>query len=281
MSKYYFQIHTADQTYAGTDSNIFVKLYGDKGQSNEIRLNGNINHNAFERNNTDTFSADFDQDCGAIYRIILRSDCKHGGSDWLCDYIKISQQPFDSNQKQVSTFRFKSGEWIKNTEPKTLDATEGYPYNFPLPKRDFIQLSGGIQYLPANTKKEFIVKKEITIAVDYQQVKVLEAGYEVTAKIPIEVIEMNFTEKINVSLTEQLKKTLNSTETFTDTLVIEPSDKARRLQEMWIQENYQYNVTFGSTVYQFQIPNSLRFAGFIDLDNKEKIQKTEKDLAMV
>jgi hypothetical protein len=48
-ANYEFTIHTGDQATAGTDSNIFVVLYGERGTTDEVRLNGYISGDAFER----------------------------------------------------------------------------------------------------------------------------------------------------------------------------------------------------------------------------------------
>src|SRR5688572_10037516 len=41
-ANYEFTIHTGDQATAGTDSNIFVILHGERGTTDEVRLNGYI-----------------------------------------------------------------------------------------------------------------------------------------------------------------------------------------------------------------------------------------------
>ena len=46
MSAYRFAVKTGDESGAGTDSNIFVILHGEKAVSNEVRLNGYIGGNS-------------------------------------------------------------------------------------------------------------------------------------------------------------------------------------------------------------------------------------------
>jgi hypothetical protein len=88
---YKFEIKTGDQSGAGTDSNIFLVLYGEYGQTTEVRLNGYCSGNAFERNKTDSFAIMMSDDVGRVYQIDLRSDCKYAGSDWLLSNIKITR----------------------------------------------------------------------------------------------------------------------------------------------------------------------------------------------
>ena len=50
MITYTVSIHTSDVTGAGTDSDIFVTLYGENGDSGERSLRKSDNINKFERN---------------------------------------------------------------------------------------------------------------------------------------------------------------------------------------------------------------------------------------
>ncbi|MEJ6477233.1 MAG: PLAT/LH2 domain-containing protein [Octadecabacter sp.] len=72
---------------AGTDSNIYVKLYGNDGETTRLRLqdigpDGNI----LEKGDFDIFGTD--QDIGtAVVRMTLESDGLYSGSDWHLDRI--------------------------------------------------------------------------------------------------------------------------------------------------------------------------------------------------
>lgn len=91
QTNYNFLIKTADESKAGTDSNIFLVLYGENGQTVETRLNQYIKGNAFERNDLDDFNIKLD-DVGEIYKIDLRSDCRYAGAGWRLSYIKITKE---------------------------------------------------------------------------------------------------------------------------------------------------------------------------------------------
>jgi hypothetical protein len=52
MSDFHVEVETTDELRAGTGANIFLVLFGEFGQAEEIRLNGFISGNAFERNRT-------------------------------------------------------------------------------------------------------------------------------------------------------------------------------------------------------------------------------------
>lgn len=117
MVKYTISVKTGNQAGAGTDSNIFVKLYGVLGETDEVRLNGYIRGDAFERNKVDTITLEFN-DIGDIYKFDLRSDCKYGGSDWLINKIEITKEG-----SQKATFQIQK--WIKDKSIKTFFVTSG------------------------------------------------------------------------------------------------------------------------------------------------------------
>ncbi len=115
---YEFEIKTGDQSGAGTDSNIFLVLYGEYGETSEVRLNGHISGNAFERNKTDKFKIDMNEDVGRVYRIDLRSDCKYAGSDWLLSYIKITRSGKTEEDESNLPSTFQINKWINNQASK-------------------------------------------------------------------------------------------------------------------------------------------------------------------
>ncbi len=79
---YAITIKTMDQAGAGTDSNIFITLIGSKGNSGEIRANGLLSGNAFERNSTDKFTLSAVKDIGVISQVKIRSDGAYAGAGW-------------------------------------------------------------------------------------------------------------------------------------------------------------------------------------------------------
>ena len=56
MSEYKITVKTGDIRGAGTDANVFVQLYGDKGNTDVLPLKDSGNTNKFERDNTDEFT---------------------------------------------------------------------------------------------------------------------------------------------------------------------------------------------------------------------------------
>lgn len=123
---YHIEIKTADQYLAGTDANIFIKLYGSRGISPEERLNGHISGNAFERNHVDKCDLSFNDDCGDIYMISVRSDQLWAGADWMCDYFTVQRE-----NGPIVKFQLPSGQWIEDESVHQYHATAGYPYDLP------------------------------------------------------------------------------------------------------------------------------------------------------
>ncbi len=105
VTDYTLTIKTADEMYAGTDSNIFVRLHGSLRTSDEYRLNGQISGNAFERNDTDHVTLT-GLDLGRIWKIDLRSDGAYAGSDWRLNWIEVS-----AADPGISTSTFDFYQW--------------------------------------------------------------------------------------------------------------------------------------------------------------------------
>jgi hypothetical protein len=111
---YEIKVKTADEYKAGTDSNIFIILEGEKGQAAEVRLNGHFKGNAFERNNLDVATIDFDRDVGRVFKIVLRSDMMYAGAGWRVSYIEIQRKGSDGNGLSNISSRFNINEWIED-----------------------------------------------------------------------------------------------------------------------------------------------------------------------
>jgi hypothetical protein len=86
--KYIVQIKTSDVGDAGTDANVYLRIQGNKGQTDEIRLNSLISGNAFERLRTDQVEF-FATDVGAISNITIRHDNSHTNPGWHLSNVKV------------------------------------------------------------------------------------------------------------------------------------------------------------------------------------------------
>jgi PLAT/LH2 domain len=101
---YQVSIKTGDKVGAGTDSNIFMTIYGDRGQTGEIRLNGLLSGNAFERNQIDALALQGFLDVGTLTKVKIRSDGNYAGAAWYLERVTINGK----------TARF--GQWLEKNQ---------------------------------------------------------------------------------------------------------------------------------------------------------------------
>lgn len=87
---YQVSIKTGDKTGAGTDSNVFMTIYGENGQTVETRLNGLISGNAFERNKIDDLTLKDLPDIGFLKKVTIRSDGSYAGAAWYLESVTIN-----------------------------------------------------------------------------------------------------------------------------------------------------------------------------------------------
>lgn len=88
--KYGISVKTADQSGAGTDSNISIMLHGTRGVTDYIKLNNKISGDAFERGQLDRAPLCSVLDLGKITSISLRHDGSYSGAEWRMDYSQIN-----------------------------------------------------------------------------------------------------------------------------------------------------------------------------------------------
>jgi hypothetical protein len=87
QQRYKVTIKTGNRDNAGTDANVYITLYGTKGNSGEIYLD-DPNRNDFERSNTDVFNV-CPVDLGNLTKIRLRHDNSGMAPGWYVDEVKV------------------------------------------------------------------------------------------------------------------------------------------------------------------------------------------------
>lgn len=123
--KYAIKVYTADEIGAGTDSNIFIKMYGEKGETKEFELNRLISGNAFEQYGIDIVEFNHD-DIGVITKFDLRSDTKWAAAAWRPDMVEIFYNVTSPNlayyflEKTV----FHIQRWIDDDKTRTFEYDE-------------------------------------------------------------------------------------------------------------------------------------------------------------
>lgn len=111
---FYIEVKTSDVSKAGTDSNIYLTIYGDKGNTGKINLGTYAQgDNNFEKNDKDCFYIGYDVNgIGTINKIEITKDNKGVGPDWHLEYIKITEVV--SSDKDSQSVRFDINQWIEN-----------------------------------------------------------------------------------------------------------------------------------------------------------------------
>ena len=111
---FYLEVKTSNKSKAGTDSNIYLTIYGSRGNTGEINLGTYASTgNDFEKNDKDCFYIGYDVEAiGTIYQIKIRKDDKGIGPDWHLDYINITEVVAEGQKAQSVTFDI--DQWIRN-----------------------------------------------------------------------------------------------------------------------------------------------------------------------
>ncbi len=112
---------TSDLSNAGTNSNVFIQLFGDKHDSGKIPLESSFtNKNAFERGQTDKFEVK-EADVGEIRKILIGHDGRGIGSGWHLKEVIIDAP------KLGKKWRFPCGRWLDKNEDDGKTQRELYP----------------------------------------------------------------------------------------------------------------------------------------------------------
>jgi len=89
---YMVAVQTGFRLGAGTDSKVFVQLYGSEGESAEVPLETALFHaNMFERGQTDVFMVPSEHDLGAIRKLRIWHDNTAPGAAWFLDSVRVQE----------------------------------------------------------------------------------------------------------------------------------------------------------------------------------------------
>ncbi|XP_072029400.1 uncharacterized protein [Amphiura filiformis] len=117
---YVLHIFTGGKLTAGTDANVIITLYGEKGESGETKLD-NVENN-FERNKEDVFNIKA-KDLGKLSKIKIGHDNSGAGPAWFLDKVVVD------NEEDGATFTFACDRWFADDEDdnqivRELECTE-------------------------------------------------------------------------------------------------------------------------------------------------------------
>jgi hypothetical protein len=104
---YIVYIKTSDVSDAGTDANVFLTIHGSSGSTKEVRLNGLMSGNVFERGDNDQVTIK-GKDVGTINRITIRHDNKYAAAGWHLDHVRVFKN--DVSSKPIY---FHAARWLE------------------------------------------------------------------------------------------------------------------------------------------------------------------------
>ncbi|CAK8676643.1 unnamed protein product [Clavelina lepadiformis] len=89
--EYIVNVYTGDKYGAGTNSNVFLTLYGESGDSGERKLEKSNNFNKFERNQVDNFTMKA-ADLKELKKLKIRHDNSEVGAAWFLDRVEVKSR---------------------------------------------------------------------------------------------------------------------------------------------------------------------------------------------
>ena len=111
---YTIWVRTGEQNLAGTDSNVFIQLFGTAGQTESIHLPPRDIF-AFESNSVDQYVLEV-PDLGELTRCCIGHDNSEGDSGWYVVDVRVQ----DDDTDREWTFVF--DQWLGLEESGTLSA---------------------------------------------------------------------------------------------------------------------------------------------------------------
>ena len=88
---------------AGTDANVFLVLYGEKGQSGKLRLKeSKTNKDAFEKGKKDLFKV-ASSNIGEITKINISHDGVGAGAGWYVESAKVTNMVTKKTYKSAKS----------------------------------------------------------------------------------------------------------------------------------------------------------------------------------
>ncbi|MEG0416674.1 MAG: PLAT/LH2 domain-containing protein [Erysipelothrix sp.] len=261
--KYTLSIHTGNERFAGTDSNIFVVLYGVLGTSLEYHLNALSNNgNAFERDQWDTCVVNVgDKNLGDIYKIRIRSDCAYGGSDWLLDCIDVTSP-------STHKVRFLYSSWITDKGNKELSNSD-MKINCISQSKEINIYSDAEFCVPENVTIEIADTINEKVGYHLSETTLVEIGtntsYEMeTTSAPFkETVAFALSTK-NVS-TKQEDISNETIKTFSQKMIVKSASKTRYFKAVYIKQIEDNLITMGNLTISIPATLSIKPGGFIEI----------------
>ncbi len=103
---FYLEVKTQNSSGAGTNSDIWLTIYGTNGNTGEIELDVYAGDgDNFEKGDLDCFHVGVDKSIGTIEKITVKKNDAGVGADWGLEYIEISEEVSKSSKGQSVKFK--------------------------------------------------------------------------------------------------------------------------------------------------------------------------------
>ncbi|XP_064626993.1 lipoxygenase homology domain-containing protein 1-like isoform X2 [Lineus longissimus] len=113
--KYNVSVYTGDARAAGTDANVYIQIFGERGDTGRRRLLKAINNNnKFEEGQTDYFEVEA-VDMGDLKKVIVGHDGEGMGAGWFCEKIIIKTE-----ENSTEEYLFPCHRWLDEGEDDGL-----------------------------------------------------------------------------------------------------------------------------------------------------------------
>lgn len=263
--KYYFSVQTAEDENAGTQSDIYIKLYGERGETEVKSLFEACGCKELKKGSLVHFSIDFSTDVGMVNQIQLTKDKQLLWiNGWHVHSVSVSKQPLD-NATQISKFVIDS--WLSSPgEQKTFDVSDGYPYHMKTAASRFDLEVEGLIYVPAGVSYNKQVNCTLTIAVNQSTIKTTDVMTGADLTLSKQALSAAFSKHINTSITSTTDISLNETKSYTDTVDIVGTDSEKEYEILWSTRIDSFQVQMGEVNFTFDVPCNKIFAGLRDVN---------------
>ncbi|XP_071954737.1 lipoxygenase homology domain-containing protein 1-like [Antedon mediterranea] len=110
MSEYVVRVFTGDKFRGGTDANVFINIFGEKGDTGERRMKDSETHrNKFERNQEDVFKLEA-ADLGSLLKLKIRHDNSGTGASWFLDRVEVE------DKRHNARYYFPCQRWLSTND---------------------------------------------------------------------------------------------------------------------------------------------------------------------
>ncbi|KAF8570011.1 hypothetical protein P879_00036 [Paragonimus westermani] len=108
---------TSSQPGSGTDCGVFVRLFGEYGDSGDLQLKTTVNKQLpFKPNATDEFIFFKILDVGTLSRCRLWHDNKGRSTSWFCEWLEVQESLEEGVPRPARHWRFDCNRWLSNKE---------------------------------------------------------------------------------------------------------------------------------------------------------------------